>query len=115
MTTPLTTFEQATKLKEAGFDWEVKTHFVVNIPNAKKADKLLCPTLDEAVRWLREVKGIHVGVEPDYVYILGLWNVVLFRKVSTNQYEILDSIDGYNTYNEALSEGINVALLHVKP
>ena len=64
---------------------------------------------------LRDVKGIHVAVEPDYKYLPRKWNMVLFRKVGTDECKILDSIGGYDTHDQALSEGISVALLHVKP
>ena len=64
MTTPLTTFEQAVKLKEVGFDWEVRDFFfkgskgwvelnqksATNINGLPPDFYVSRPTLDKAVR-----------------------------------------------------------------
>ena len=63
------------------------------------------PTLDDAARWLREVKGWHVGMEPIY-HNRSCWqaNVVAVPLLELHDYVIAD------TYDEALSEGISLIL-----
>jgi len=73
----LTSFSQAKALKEAGFDWEVNTWFLTEDIARCEMDNVIGekmynansngfaysrPTVALALKWLRKVKGLHVGV-----------------------------------------------------
>ena len=130
------TFEQAKALKELGFDWECHYHYETNrllAPNVKTlyysmdidSDDLCfdvnghnigdisAPTLAQAQKWLREVKGIEVGVFADFDIGLpnGKW-VWIMRKFNTYLCDTIfpeDNIN-YDSYEQALSAGIDKAL-----
>ena len=68
------TFDQAKRLNELGFDWECHEYYYnptqriiytygsncFDFDNMTKA-----PTLAQAQKWLREVKGLHLWVESE--------------------------------------------------
>ena len=124
-------FEQAVKLKELGFAEKVNHASLKKISiepelsvgdlkevhskdpknhndNRKGAEKGLffysAPALHIAQKWLREVKGIHV--EPHFQY--GTIFKVVIQSETKYLYKTLDK--GYDTYELALSAGIDVAL-----
>ena len=129
MTTPLTTFEQAVKLKEVGFDWEVINFFtkykdepehphVLMVPGNRNyncfsiSDRqcISCPTVDEAVRWLRDVKGLHISTRQIRIQY---WRYeIQFLKEGGS---VIEEIEYLKTYDQALSAGITEAFKHVKP
>lgn len=126
--------EIAKLLKEAGFDWPCShaiccdsTHY----PNLKEGDileynylecselieekkphMLLCPTLDIAQRWLREVKGIYICVKANAAFI----NCKYFVTVNISDTKWGNVQDEnkktilYDTYEEAQEEGIKKVL-----
>ncbi len=67
-------FEAAKLLKEKGFDWGCQAFYNVNgmlaaspvhtINDELGDSDIACPTLYITQKWLREVKGIYVWVEP---------------------------------------------------
>lgn len=70
----LTTFEQAKALKDAGFDWACSDHYNNNghsyitdmLSNFNDdTDTISRPTVALALKWLREVKGVHVTAVVD--------------------------------------------------
>ena len=73
---------------------------------------VLAPTLSQAAKWLREVKGIYVWVEPEIneydneiVYLTYVWDN------NKRQYpENYDGVKDKDTYEEALSDGISKSL-----
>lgn len=117
------TFEQAKCLEKLGFDWEcnhfyptVKPNKLFRMPLYHNKDDVyeavLAPTLAQAQKWLRE-KEIEVGVYGDFdgelrtekwVWLMRKFNTHLFDTIFT-EHDI-----SYDTYEEALSEGINKAL-----
>ena len=121
-------FEIAKLLKEAEFDWEIKTFYFNNelhetiLGEAKNHNfsevYISAPTLEVAQKWLREVKHLDISIHYDptiksqpYVYfiydveekfndILGIISPI------THSYS-----DGYfYKYEEAQEEGIKKAL-----
>ena len=65
-------FETAKLLKEKGFDWEVHRSYLVNenvhIPGdindvPLRKDAIRIPTLQMAMKWLREVHNYHICVQ----------------------------------------------------
>ena len=115
-------FEQAVKLKELGFDWDCNHWY-----HPLETDKIIecqtycnhnsferpysAPTLYQAQKWLRE-KEIEVGVfaEFDGELQTGKW-VWLMRKFNTHLYDTVFPEDiNYDTYEQALSAGIDEAL-----
>ena len=119
------TYDQAVKLKELGFDWECNHYYDSSellheecqsfVTNYGHTNSDLClisaPTLSQAQKWLREVKGVKVYIKP------------LF---SSDEYEYCISFkfQGFNvgdecygveeTWEYALSEGINEAIKLLK-
>lgn len=126
------TYEQSVKLKELGFDWEVEHFYGLNESNEPKLCKLpdalggqdnhnkyhdsfSAPTLAQVQKWLRE-KEIEVGVfaEFDGEIRTGQW-VWLMRKFDTHLYDTVFPEDiSYDTYEEALSAGIDKAIEFLK-
>ena len=114
------TYEQAVKLKELGFDWEVNKvyhrpstlaewelfpwHSGYNDWNNEGKFYISAPTLSLAQKWLREVKRIIV--EPHFQY------ESVFRFVVQSEsrciYKLFD--ERCKTYELALSAGIDKAL-----
>ena len=115
------TYEQAKTLKDLGFDWECNHWYhidekILNTShdyanhNVLSPKALSAPTLNQAQKWLREVKGIKVYIKP------------LF---SSEEYEYCISFKfrGYGgdeeygvkkTWESALSAGINEAIKLLK-
>ena len=107
------TYEQAQALKRLGFRDEVFGYYDefgrlgINTQtdyNVNWDYFISAPTLSHAQKWLREVKGIHV--EPHFQY--GTIFKVVIQSETKYLYKTLDK--GYDTYELALSAGIDVAL-----
>lgn len=108
------TFEQAVKLKELGFDWECiskyneEHKFVIcaKFRDNNQSDwDISAPTLSQAQKWLREVKGIDVH----YDYGRNKWTYYWGRRWSQALYE-----EEYDTPIDALSAGIDKVLEYLK-
>ena len=115
------TYEQSQALKRLGFSEET-THYYVNFKsdgeiklwsrnppdnhNARLSINEVCssPRLDQAQKWLREVNGIHV--EPRLQY--GTIFKVVVQSETRFLYKTFEN--GYNSYESALSAGIDAAL-----
>ena len=105
--------EVAKLLKEAGFDWEIKTFYFMGqlgetmLGDAKNHNFsnqfISAPTLEVAQRWLREVKNI---------------DVFAYRNEPKDKFESIVSFNKkwsttgmcINTYEEALETSIKKAL-----
>lgn len=118
------TFEQAKALKECKFDWECNHYYFHsadgsiyrnmqltgeyrNYNNLSKAYSS-APTQAMAQKWLRDVHDLHICV--DATIGEEEWQFILRR--------IHDSIEssgyGFDSYESALSAGIDVALVLMK-
>lgn len=117
-------FDTAKLLKEAGFDVPTSTHYSnsgevwwSSIPEDNNNDKSCkaCsrPTLALAARWLREVHGIHVGI--DLVYIkpmTGKW--ICFIRFTDDCGNPYCSTGWFDRYEEALETGLREAIKLIK-
>lgn len=130
-------FEVANLLKEAGFDWEcnhyyftqngkteVKSDFRHPAQNYNESMATMdsksfefevcsCPTLDVAQRWLREVKGICLTIQPLFDKVNGQFNVVVGFTPFIHRMDgemIIVSLDSEHTYEEAQESGIKKTL-----
>ena len=117
------TYEQSQALKRLGFKEET-THYYVNFKsdgevklwscnppdnhNARLSINEVCsaPRLDQAVAWMREEKGIFVGVI--YDNNMSNYNPYGFR-VQIPMCNDRSAL-GFHEYNQALSAGIDKAL-----
>lgn len=120
--------EVAKLLKEAGFDWEIKTFYFMDqlgetmLGDAKNHNFsnqfISAPTLEVAQKWLREVKHLDISIHYDPTiksqpYIYSIYDVAekfddIFGIISpvTHSYS-----DGYfYKYEEAQEAGIMKAL-----
>lgn len=120
-------YEQAVKLKAAGFDWECARYYCAfdneadirfwSIHPAQSQNRLRAPkdkviadapTLWQAQKWLREEKGIainvlaHDGGKYDY-------DIVFLPNAEECDCDI-DRSPWYRKYESALSDGITAAL-----
>lgn len=117
------TYKQSVKLKELGFDWKTFAFYLGTVLNTKVPSWQItnttdvpiipAPTLAQAQKWLRE-KEIEVAVfaEFDGELRTGQW-VWLMRKFNTHLFDTVFSEDedlNYDTYEQALSAGIDKAL-----
>lgn len=110
-------FETAKLLKEKGFDWEVHRSYLVNdncfapadvkdLPYRKDAIRI--PTLQMAMKWLREVHKIVINIgwgevfEENYQW----WCIIL----NQNSGEILRENKYHKTYEEACEAAIKYCL-----
>ena len=107
--------EVAKLLKEAGFEWEIKTFYFMDqlgetmLGDAKNHNFsnqfISAPTLEVAQRWLREVKNTHIEVSPDSTMSTYIYNILL----SWDKFWLGSPIS-YSTYEEAQEGGIKKAL-----
>ena len=122
------TYEQAKALKELGFDWGCNHYYHIrdegrntyfsyygNHNDGRSRKKVSAPILSQVQKWLRE-KEIEVGVfgEFDGELRTEKW-VWLMRKFNTHLYDTVFSEGiNYDTYEQALSAGIDKALEQLK-
>ena len=129
------TYEQAVKLKKLGFEWEVKHFYVLNNANEPKLCRLpdtlggqdnhnnyhgsfSAPTLAQAQKWLRKVKDIIIGIDFDNwhdKYVCHLYKRMgysgkNFRDTYGSRLVTNEFHEDFNTYEQALSAGIDKAL-----
>lgn len=132
------TYEQAQKLKELGFDWEVEHFYGLNETNEPKLCRLpdtlggqdnhnkyygsfSAPTLYQAQKWLREKHNIILLVETyfknfrkgdyskaEFEYVRVNMNYGASRKGSSDDNKL------YQSYEAALSSGIDKVLEFLK-
>lgn len=113
MTEDFVTYEQAVLLKELGFDWKCNHYYhlydelatlsvISEYENSNEFDKnWTAPTLSQAQKWLREVKQIDLFITKElskYYWYIG------------EEFQI----GNCDTYEEALSVGIDSALEQIK-
>lgn len=108
-------FEVAKLLKEKGFDercfsfyWsdgslDANSHDKkTNLRNSTSSNPV-APTLQMAMKWLREVHNIALNV----CYFLGMWSYTVYRTdVSSSGY----NSENFDTYEEACEDGIKFCL-----
>jgi hypothetical protein len=122
----LITFETAKLAKEKGFDSEGFHYFYdeKGVPHAVKVERsflskslYFAPTQSLLQKWLREVHDIHVQAHPIPMYgeqdkarWSGAWIIKYNSKEpSLDQWSDITKLS-YNTYEEALEEGLKKAL-----
>lgn len=116
MQEPRVTKEQAIKLKAAGFDWVVEDCYLLNSSIYKPMgvanwnwykDYISRPTLSDATRWLREVKGWHVYAS---FYEKGLYDWVVKIQSLNDNLKPVYNITDFTTHDLAISAGIDEVL-----
>lgn len=133
-------YEQAVKLHECGFDWKCLSYYTNDYTNDNPEDitrevklhhnwtspynhnrvvgRISAPTLWQAQKWLREELGIHIGVTPYSDYSTDadgkvcdrwdFWGFDLYVVVGGER--LTNNDDEYDSYEQALSAGIDAAL-----
>ena len=114
-------FETAKLLKEKGFNYPCRAvyspkgtvrHYLKEEVSAHnlKGHKKLCPTLQMAMRWLREVHNLHVDIDPSE----GDWNpTVLELEDWSCVVKPGDEIPIQDSYEEACEAAIKYCLEHL--
>ena len=109
-------FETAKLLKEKGFDWEVHRSYLVNdnvfIPGdindvPLRKDAIRIPTLQMAMKWLRETFEIHCQI--DCPIAASNW-VYGIRNLNQDEWVTLRNMGDYDTYEEACEAAIRYCL-----
>lgn len=122
-------YEQAVKLKECGFDWPCICYYNRSISKSRiiisgrelfaascDDDEILCPSLSQAAKWLREVKGIYVEVKVRNHNAFEVVGKVIDNPpyIIKHLFDLWDYKNPYFTYESALSAGIDAALELIK-
>lgn len=115
MTEDFVTYEQAQILKELGFDWECSN-------NTVKYVGVETPSLAQTQKWLRDVKDIIIGIDFDnwndkyecHVYKRMGYKGELIRDTYGSQLVTNEYHEDFDTYEQALSSGIDKALEFLK-
>jgi hypothetical protein len=106
MNTPRVSREQAELLKKVGYD--VPTSKQEYIPYGQLPfagyETLFIPTLDEATRWLRDVKGWHVAVDTT-----GMGWYLFCTQIEGGDM-VLPTKNNFPTHDLAQSAGIDLIL-----
>ncbi len=125
--------EVAKLLKEAGFDWECRGYFdgIEFHPNgsvectnynSNTCKYLKAPTLDVAQRWLREVKGIYIGIvaienkravtnSDGWTFHYEYGKPIFDCDIQNERCETISTLDdSFDIYEEAQESGIKKAL-----
>jgi len=126
MSEPITedfvSFETAKLLKEKGFDERVKSYYTESglegYMLALKATKntelgsgfIACPTLQMAMKWLREVHKIFIDVDFDTIEFGDEPYYTIITDMSTCSYITGRPALGYKTYEEAAESAIKYCL-----
>ena len=116
-------FEVAKLLKEKGFDWEVHRSYLMNdtvfIPGdisdvPLRKDAIRIPTLQMAMKWLRNEKYYYIQVMLDGWACGGHsgYYVVIQKTDSNFEMMLQDAVDDvfYQTYEEAAESAIKYCL-----
>ena len=126
-------FEQAKALKELGFDWKVFFQFNYRtkeiepnegnsyseggpfdtydvLEDVTKYGCIPAPTLAQAQKWLREIKG--KIIIPCVMHIENIMKYDFY--IADEPIDLFDYSDGFDTYEQALSAGIDKALEFLK-
>ena len=127
------TYEQSVALKRLGFDWECDHSYLdktidksgnpylyhVEVRNWNNFDhEVECysaPRLDQAQKWLREVKGIIVWISPEFYEGDALEDVKWYfytQHLQNLRKQRGGKVEGryYDSYESALSAGLDAAL-----
>ena len=112
-------FETAKLLKEKGFDEECKRRYncrgelsrvdsmVYMNSHRDMQDKYVAPTLQMAMKWLREVYCLFIDIEP-LTGITYAWSIWLMNESKKGESSLV-----YNTYEQACESAIKYCLEHL--
>lgn len=118
-TLPLVTFEQAKRLKAAGFDWPTQKAYL-NLPSVRCLHGMKvnwcnepdfgAPAVSLALKWARDVKGIACGVFPSLEQIIAEEPFVLhyyYRVVKgKREHSVMGGFDTSDAAESALLDKI---------
>lgn len=121
-------FEQAQRLKELGFDWGCDFVYYFTYHNHNKPifqryettrdyemEKYWdVPTLAQAQKWLREVKGVDITIEHVYHRLDTGDKIMYGLRIGIQSTFDTKFIRNYDSYKEALSAGVDRAIELVK-
>lgn len=117
------TFEQSVKLKKLGFDWECdhvyygeNVNYVFTSERKRNYNtedyRFSVPTLSQVQKWLRDVKGVIICIEPRFYKnkkpLVG-YDYHIFDK-DNGWYSHVESKTVYDTYEQSLTSGIDKVL-----
>ena len=114
----IVTFEQAQRLKEAGFDWDVEAYYSYGVlcraknvwtyhnfnDNCYSIDEvgvMSAPTVALALKWARDVKGMRTGV---------MWSIESCGFEWNGQGKFIGLREVYTTYESAESAFLDALL-----
>lgn len=114
-------FKVAKALKDAGYPQRVTSSFgwynkegnlfesSVDTTVEENEDECVAPTLELVAKWLRETKGCYICPIPEFYNwkdeVFNTWSMNIHWEDNIDEYKAL-----WNTYEEALSAGIDKAI-----
>ena len=112
-------FETAKLLKEKGFDEATLGYYLDDKDklyfdrfsddwNSNHVGYISAPTLQMAMKWLREVHNLHIEVFITTNHLMFQWKI--YRTENTSLYFAGTSLSYYEKYEEACEAGINYCL-----
>lgn len=114
------TYELAVKLKEKGFDYPCIGHYVnnklyiahyVNAFHSDKDESVDAPTISQVLKWLREVKKIHIIVEiSDSGWYYTLYPNIRWENGKLKSDKYIMSFKNKDSYEQAAVAGIEYVL-----
>lgn len=133
----LCSFEQSKLLKELGFDWETYMSYTIvfdkkegvlnsddrpinhNLLNKYVYERCSAPTIQLALKWLRDIHNIYTLVEMNFDFVEEIYDFENWEFTvcyGTHFKESLESKNPqfYNTYEEAESAALDLALGYLK-
>ena len=104
-------FETAKLLKEKGFDVNCYTHYSSDGQNVyynyqTPSDGINMPTLQMAMKWLRQVHKVHITTYPYGDYFCDNYQFDIYK----NNNFILSKDEGYMTHEQACEAAIKYCL-----
>ena len=104
-------FETAKLLKEKGFDWECETRKFYPEPDydQESTDGVSTPTLQMAMKWLREVHNIHIAVIVAYHHIPRRYEAHIMKLENIDDFILNQQVD-FASYEEACEAAIKYCL-----
>lgn len=116
-------FSNAKRLKEKGFDWEVKMYYAENgdmlmdfLNNFNSnalhggGERVSAPTQQMACRWLREVHDIHIVPKKDFFGGDYTGRIYDGRRDSATACDDYIAIVGYDSYEAACDAALEYTL-----
>lgn len=103
--------ETAKLLKENGFDWNCESKRFYPEPDydQESPDGVYAPTLQMAMKWLREVHSLHIAVIVTYQHIPRKYEAHIMKLENVDDFILHQNVD-FASYEQACEAAIKYCL-----